>query len=207
MDYSAYITIIGEEGKKMKKIIIIVASVLVLAVVGTQLLCPLWVIGTRAEVNMDKDSGEMSYVFAKAYVPKNDEVIPPREGEHFISFDGKLPSENPDDYIDINLYFHTQNISLWNDYKIDATLEDASKYKENILMIIDASNPVTESLFKHEKVDARVNLLVYKNSMTEDQIKEMIKSIKLKIKYYGKYLGVIEKTISLDNCTDFKVNK
>ena len=35
----------------------------------------------------------------------------------------------------------------------------------------------------------------------------MERVVKLKIKYYGKYLGVIEKMISLDNCTDFIINK
>ncbi len=122
--------------------------------------------------------------------------------EYAYSYDGELPSKNPNDYINIYCYFDVQNKSLIEQYSIDGTLKDANKYSENILFVSNANASFTQQIFRDSTKSAYIVLDVYIGNLNEDQINELVEGLTITVKANGRFFGTRSKNISFDECED-----
>lgn len=126
--------------------------------------------------------------------------------EHAWSFNGELPSDDPNDYADIYCRFKVKNTGYIDQYKIDATLKSAEKYSENILFVIDAGAASTPRVWRRDTTQACVILKVYIGNLDENQIQELVNGLTLSVKAHGDYLGTRHRTVSYKKCDDITID-
>ena len=183
----------------VKKVVLTIIVIVVLAGVGyglySQVIVPTTFEADSVEVNDFEKTDEFIATFAKEC----------NEGtrantDYPVSFDGKLPSDNPADYMIAYCYFEGINRSFLDNYNVVADFGDASKYKENILFACNSNAANCLRLSRHSKRGSNVILVLYKGSLSDAQIKELIQSVTLTVKAEGDYTGTRTQTISFNNC-------
>lgn len=120
--------------------------------------------------------------------------------EYAYSFTGELPSNNPDDYINIYCYFDVKNISCIDQYSINGTLKSSSKYAENILFVSNANAAFTTHLFRNSTESAYIVLDVYIGNLNEEQIQELVQGLTITVKAYGDLFGSRIKEATFNKC-------
>lgn len=116
------------------------------------------------------------------------------------SFTGELPSQSPDDYINIYCYFDVKNISFIDQYSINGTLKSSNKYSENILFVSNANAAFTTRLFRNSTESVYIILDVYVGNLNEKQIMELVQGLTITVKAYGDLFGPRSKEVSFDKC-------
>ncbi len=129
------------------------------------------------------------------------------DDEHAYSFNGELPSNNPEDYMSFDCSFEVDNNSIFDDFAINATLAGTEKYKENILFVSDANSAMIHNANKMDKTTAWIVLYVYTGNLTDEQIRELANNLSVTVKLYGKYLGTRTKTISFEKCDNISIER
>lgn len=124
---------------------------------------------------------------------------------HVVSYDGKLPSSNPDDYITVYLNFSAKNLSYIQDVAVSAYLEDIGKYKENVLFATDSDGILPMLLYNGYKGDGYIILDVYTGNLKDEQIEELIRSVTVKIVNDKEYMGSSEKVLSYENVDSIEI--
>lgn len=121
------------------------------------------------------------------------------------SVDNGLPSTNPDDYFQIEYDITIRNRSLVERLRLDAYVVELGENKKNVLWANAASSGFVRFADRLEKVTICVRMFVYKGDMTEEDVKELVKDIKIKFVSNGTYLGKREKTITFDDVDNLKI--
>ena len=172
-----------------------------MVVLLTQLVSPLWITSKKASCDT-WDAVYESLEYEEEEFKRDGSKAD--EGEQWISFNGTKPSDNPADYVQVILNFEVQNLSLWNRYIVNATLEDATAFKERILIASDADVVVTEVVNPLKNAEYNVLLTVYKEGLSEEQLRELVRGIKIKVMYKGEYFGTYERELSYSDCSEIK---
>lgn len=124
------------------------------------------------------------------------------ETDYPVSYKGKLPSDNPTDYKIAYCYFKGVNRSFLDNFHAVGTLEDAAKYKENIMFACNSDGGSYLSLSRHNDGGSYAILVLYTGNLSEEQIRELIEGITLTVKSDGSFLGTRMQTISYIKCSD-----
>ena len=120
------------------------------------------------------------------------------------SYDNSLPSENPNDYMSIYVYCDVKSSSIQK-YNLKMSLSSAEKYKENILFI--SEQPTGADTDRFGKDNMYIILDVYIGNLSDDQIKELVRGLNVKIKGYGEFVGKSETNISFDKCDKIAIKR
>lgn len=172
------------------------------ATIFSQVIFP---IGT-APVSVQCTNWEATYTYLeKAAERYNAEEL--YDYEHACSFKGKLPSDNPEDYMDIYCSFSVKNSSFVERYSIDATLKNAAKYADHILFFSDARAAYTTPLFRRQAVQAYIVLTVYTGDLSDEQLSELVNGLTVTVKAYGHYFGARSKDVSFEKCGNIEFDK
>ena len=125
--------------------------------------------------------------------------------EHAWSFNGNLPSDDPNDFIDIYCWFEVENTGYIDQYTMDATLKSAENHSENILFVTDANAVVTSRVWRRSSKRAYIILQVYIGNLDEDQIRDLISGLTLSVEAQGDYFGTRHRTVSFDTCDNVSI--
>ena len=125
--------------------------------------------------------------------------------EHAWSFNGKLPSDDPNDFIDLYCWFEVKNTGYIDQYTMDATLKNAENYSENILFVTDANAVMTPRVWRKSSKQACIILQVYIGNLDENQIRELISGLTLSVEAQGDYFGTRHRTVSFDTCDNVSI--
>ncbi|MFP3155710.1 hypothetical protein LQZ18_15030 [Lachnospiraceae bacterium ZAX-1] len=137
--------------------------------------------------------------FANEYYPKDDYD----KNTTFIhAFNGTLPSDKPEDYMDIYCSFEVINRSLFDQVYVDALISKLGEHAGNVLWSDSAGSGFGTYLHRLSKDSITFRLAIYIGDMTDDNIKEMVQTMKASALCEGKYLGTREKEIGFKNSKD-----
>lgn len=125
--------------------------------------------------------------------------------EHAWSFNGKLPSDDPNDFIDLYCWFEVKNTGYIDQYTMDATLKNAENYSGNILFVTDANAVMTSRVWRKSSKQACIILQVYIGNLDENQIRELISGLTLSVEAQGDYFGTRHRTVSFDTCDNVSI--
>lgn len=125
--------------------------------------------------------------------------------EHSFSFDGTLPSDNPDDYMMISAFIDIRNKSYIDNYSVKAVISSADKFEENILFTFDADSVMSIRLHRHEEQSATVMAYAYVGNLSDDEIKELAKSLNASLDAEGTLFGRRKRNVSFKSCQDITV--
>ena len=128
---------------------------------------------------------------------ENDQVI--------YSYDGTLPSNNPKDYMDFYFKVEVNNRSLIEDYGVDVTVFSIDKYSERVLYGYNSDQILPGYVFNMSNQDIEILFTAYVADMTEEQIKEMVKSVIIRTTVEGGDIGSREQNISCNSCDNIVV--
>ncbi len=126
--------------------------------------------------------------------------------EHAYSYNGTLPSGDPGDYTSIYLYFTAENKSFLDSYMLDAALKSAGKYSDRILFWSDARASFEAPLRRRESIQSKssgVSFLVldiYSAGLSEEQLRELVRDIKIEVSASGKFFGTKRIGVSYSSC-------
>ncbi len=164
-------------GKNIKRIVLVLSLMVLGIVVGniaiTQIINP--VSYTIEKIKCDKDF--MIYDTIKMVDDQYNKRIEENSMKPiYISYNGKLPSENENDYMTFCYYFNAKNRSIFKDYTVNATLKDMN-YSDRVLFAYDTTSLYTPQLPKKGEISLRCELFVYVAGMSEEEIKSLASSI------------------------------
>lgn len=186
---------------KIKIISGIILAIIVVITIYTQLYAPVVV-----EIESIKCvSWDATYITLEALADAYSTGEYDKTTTFIHSFNGKLPSENPNDYMDIYCKIKVKNRNIIDDFSVDAAVSELGKNSENVLFSFPASCITKPLVFKSSENTITFILDIYIGNMTESEIKELVQGMKAKFVYSGKYLGKREKIISFKNC-EKKIN-
>lgn len=121
------------------------------------------------------------------------------------SFNGELPSNNPDDYMNIYCYFDTVNISMIDKYSINATLKKSDSFTDNILFVSNANTTYLSGVDRNDTTSAYIILDVYIGNLDKEKIEQLVRGLDITVKAYGDYFGTREKVVSYKNCENITI--
>lgn len=183
------------------KIIVAVIVIMVFAILGyTQLYRPISIKPKMMECITWDSTYEGTKARAESY--NNGELD--KETTFVHAFDGKLPSEDPNDYMDIYCTLEITNRSIFDLTYIDAIVLELGPYADNVLFSTSASHHVTGtgSVFKLSKGNITFFLNIYIGDLDEAAIKELARGIKAKVIYKGEAIELKEEIIDFSRCKD-----
>ena len=125
--------------------------------------------------------------------------------EHAFSFEGTLPSDNPDDYMVLTACFEVSNRSYVDKYSANAVISNADKFKENILFTFDANSVVSIWLHRHSRETANVMAYAYVGNLSDDEIYELAKGLTVSLDAEGKLFGNRNRSFSFKSCDDITI--
>ena len=184
------------------KIITVVTVIAVFCILGyTQIYRPVSIQPKKAECITWDATYESIKGFAEAY--KSGEY---NKNTTFIhAFDGKLPSDNPNDYMTVYCTLEVKNRSIFHMSNLEAIVLELGNHAGNVLYSTSSSDTVGGGVFRFSEKDITFILDVYIGNMDETAIKEMVKGIKAKVMYEGDFTGVKEETIEFSNCNNITI--
>lgn len=178
----------------------VVATVFLCILIATQIIFT--VSATPVNVNCIKwDNTYEEVVYSAEKYSKNSLD----NSEHPFSFDGTLPSDNPDDYMMISACIDIKNKSYIDKYSAKALITSADKFEENILFTFDADSVESLFLHRHSKQSATVMAYAYVGNLSDDEIRELAKGLSVTLEAEGKLFGKRNRNISFKSCEDITI--
>lgn len=107
------------------------------------------------------------------------------------AFNGNLPSENPNDYMNVYCTLSIGNRSVFNIYPIKAVVYELGDYKENVLFSLSSDAAVPGRAWRFSNSEVTFQLDVNVANMDESAIKDLVKGIKAKVIYKGDFITTV----------------
>ena len=115
------------------------------------------------------------------------------------SYDGKLPSNNPKDYMDFYFEVEVNNRSLTDDVDVNVIVYSIDKYKDRVLYGYNSDQIIGGYAHKMSSGQIQILFTAYIANMTDEQIKELAKSVTIWATAEGKNIRRMQ-NISCDTC-------
>ena len=122
------------------------------------------------------------------------------------SFDGVLPSDNPDDYMSVYCTLQVKNRSIFHMNSVNAVVLELNNYEKNVLFSDSSDTVVSGGLWRFTTEDETFRLIIYIADMDETAIRDLIKGLKAKVTFEGDFIGVREKIIDFADCDNVIVD-
>ncbi len=114
------------------------------------------------------------------------------------SYDGTLPSNNPKDYMDFYFEVGVNNRSLTDDVDVNVIVSSIDKYKDRVLYGYNSDQMIPGYAHKMSSGQTQILFTAYIANMTDEQIKEMAKSVTIRATAEGENIGSRVQNISCD---------
>lgn len=189
----------------MKKKILISFSILTLIILGialyTQIWKPLIIKPKVAEcITWDATYDSIEAQAETAITGEYDKT------NFFIhSFDNKLPSHNPDDYMTIYCTLEIMNRSIFHMNSVKAVVFELVNYEENVLFSDSSDSVMSGATWRFSSNDETFILDVYVANMDETAVRDLIRGLKAKVIYEGDFIGIREEIIDFADCENVTV--
>lgn len=112
-------------------------------------------------------------------------------------FNGKLPSENPKDYMNVYISLQGQNRSCFEAFTVDGYISNIAIYGDMALYSTTVSSVETMQIFRCSEKEGTLVLNIFVGNHTDEQIKEFIQSITIQVNSEGSIFGKRDTIISL----------
>ena len=190
--------------KKVDKKIFLVFTIVIVLVIGGyfQFVKPIKVI--RSEIDCYVADSVYPYIstFAEDY-EKNEYY---KDTTFLHSWDGKLPSENPDDYMGITWNIILKNRCIYENILVDAYISGITNHKEAVLISNTASHVVTHYVNKLSEGQIWVLASVYIKDLNSTQIEELIKGMTVDVQYSGEFMSMRTETVKYKSGDMLEIN-
>ncbi len=125
------------------------------------------------------------------------------EGLTRYSYDGKLPSENPNDYMTIYCNLHVKNNSLFEQVRVDANVSYVENSVENLLFSYSSSNVVYRFVDSGEDAVITARMHLYIADMSDEDIEKFIDGVIVDFIVGGE----VRKQIKLSDCENVIIER
>ena len=116
-----------------------------------------------------------------------------------VSYQGKLPSTDPKDYMSVYINIETKNYNPLQDYSISAKTDDFLKHKENVLFASSTDNLLPITVNKFTANCETIHYLIYIGDLKEKEIVELVQNTKIKAEIKGTHYGKKTYIIPINN--------
>ena len=181
--------------KKMDKNFFLVLIVL-LVIIGVyfQFAKPIKVIRSKIDCYIS-EGADMEYEYISTFAETYEKYEWYKDTTILHSWNGTLPSENPDDYMTINWDITLKNRSSYGSVLVDAHISDITSHKEAVLISHTASHAVAHYMDGFSKRTIWVLATVCIKDLNTAQIEELIKGMTVEVQFSGELMGTRTKTV------------
>lgn len=184
--------------KKKMYIIIVAIVLLVIALVYSQYLSP---VSFSADTVNFTDEGvfeSVKYTYSEGFKKDN-----PNDETRYLNEKKDLPSNNPKDYIKVFYSIKANNKSIFDISRVDMLIYEIYKYKDRFLYSYSSSDVINNAVNRLGKSTITCGYYVYIGGLSEDEKKELMKSVSVKLVYQTEFFGTRTKTINMNNIQNF----
>lgn len=189
--------------KIVKKIVFITVVIIILILLYFNIIMPISVECNKVEcINWDA-TYESIVAFEKNY----------NEGDYdrntvlIHSFDGKLPSHNKKDYMTVYINFNVKNRGIIDNFLIDAVVENIENNENMALWSNTAANVEMNTAWRREQAEGTIVMDIYIKDYSNEDIKEFIKGLNIKVVCKGKILGKREFYLKLSDVEKISIER
>ena len=150
---------------------------------------------------------DATYVSIKAFEESYNKNEHDKDTTVIHNFTGKLPSDNPKDYLTVYVHLQGNNRSFVEQYNMDGYISSIKNDDDIALWSYTLGYVVTNNVFRRTQKDATLILDLYVKDKSDEEIEDYIRSINIKMVYTGDILGKRETTISLSDVKDISVER
>ncbi len=194
-----------ERIRYMKKKIIISFSIIFMVALAITLYTQIW----RPLIIIPKEAQCITWDATYFSIEAQAEMVLADEYDKtnfFIhSFNDKLPSQNPDDYMTIYCTLGVENRSIFHMNSVKAIVFVLDNYEENVLFSESSDSAVSGPTWRFSSEDETFIFDVYIADMDETAVRNLIKGLKAKVIYEGDFIGVREEIVDFADCENVSV--
>lgn len=191
----------------MKKVIIKIGILLLIVIIG---ICSYFnfIKPVKIEVtDVSCQNWDATYESVKAF-EKNYKTKSYDTNKTVVhNFDGKLPSDNPKDYMTVYINVKADNRCWFQPYVIDGYISDIGKYKEMALFSATMSDAEVVRAFRNDYREGQIVLDIYVGKHTDDEIKEFVRSITIAASGEGEIIGKQKTTLKLTDLDKITIER
>ena len=123
------------------------------------------------------------------------------------NFDGTLPSHNPDDYASVYIDIKATNRCFFDHFSVDGYISKIEKNSDMALWSATLSSVISTTVFRTSSSGATINMDLYVKDRSDEEIKEMLRSITIDVVYKGDILGKRTATVQLADVEDITIER
>lgn len=198
--------ILRRENIMKKKIIIILCILFIICLCVTSyynLIHPIKLVS----VNVECINWDATYVGLEAFENNYNNGEYNKDKTLIHNFDGKLPSDNPNDYMDVYINLEFENRNLFQAYDVDGYISNFKNNKEMPIYSNIMSDVERVFIFRKSEKTGSIVATLYIADKTDEEVMNMVRGIELKFVANGDYFGKQELEIDLSNVDDITVER
>ena len=190
-----------------KKIILSIVAVLLVAIIGVtsyfNFIRPLSINVTEVKC----ENWDATYVSVKAFEEMYNKGEYNKDTTVIHSFNGKLPSDNPKDYMSVYIDIDVKNRNWFQIYSVDGYISNIEKYQDMALYSATMGDAEETNVFRNSNKVGTIVLDLYVGNHTDDEIKEFVKGITINMSGKGDIIGKKKMSIKLADIDNISIER
>lgn len=190
-----------------KKIILSIVAVLLVAIIGVtsyfNFIRPLSINVTEVKC----ENWDATYVSVKAFEEMYNKGEYNKDTTVIHSFNGKLPSDNPKDYMSVYIDIDVKNRNWFQIYSVDGYISNIEKYQDMALYSATMGDVEETNVFRNSNKVGTIALDLYVGNHTDDEIKEFVKGITINMSGKGDIIGKKKMSIKLADIDNISIER
>lgn len=190
-----------------KKIILSIVAVLLVAIIGVtsyfNFIRPLSINVTEVKC----ENWDATYVSVKAFEEMYNKGEYNKDTTVIHSFNGKLPSDNPKDYMSVYIDIDVKNRNWFQIYSVDGYISNIEKYEDMALYSATMGDVEETNVFRNSNKVGTIVLDLYVGNHTDDEIKEFVKGITINMSGKGDIIGKKKMSIKLADIDNISIER
>ena len=190
-----------------KKIILSIVAVLLVAIIGVtsyfNFIRPLSINVTEVKC----ENWDATYVSVKAFEEMYNKGEYNKDTTVIHSFNGKLPSDNPKDYMSVYIDIDVKNRNWFQIYSVDGYISNIEKYEDMALYSATMGDAEEINVFRNSNKVGTIVLDLYVGNHTDDEIKEFVKGITINMSGKGDIIGKKKMSIKLADIDNISIER